>query len=156
VPFFVGGRNAWVEGIGEHLTPLALPAQQFAVVKPAASLPTAQIFGHPLLRRDTEPAILSGLLADDPELRCLALGYGRNDLQPPAEDRCPEVAQAARWLEARFGNSRMTGSGSAVFSRAGTVAPPEATFPVASLPPGWVGRTCRGLERHPLVDWASG
>ena len=154
VPFFVGGANAWVEGIGEKLTPLALPAQTFAVVKPAASIATAEIFGHPLLRRDTEPVILAGLLADDPGQCVLGAGYGRNDLQPPAEDRCPEVAQAARWLESRFGNSRMTGSGSAVFARAGASAPPEAAFPAASLPPGWVGRMCRGLERHPLADWA--
>ena len=25
VPFFIGGNNAWVEGIGERLTPLAVP-----------------------------------------------------------------------------------------------------------------------------------
>ena len=34
VPFFLGGRNAWVEGIGEQLTPIALPPARFAVVKP--------------------------------------------------------------------------------------------------------------------------
>jgi 4-diphosphocytidyl-2-C-methyl-D-erythritol kinase len=155
VPFFVGGSNAWVEGIGEKLTPLSLPPQWFAVIKPAAAIATLEIFEHPLLRRDTEAAILSGLLADDPELTGLSGGWGRNDLQPPAQDRCPEVAQAARWLEARFGNSRMTGSGSAVFSRAGAERPPEATFPAESLPPGWVGRMCRGLERHPLREWAT-
>src|SRR6218665_2078888 len=31
VPFFLGGENAWVEGIGEKLTPLALPRQWLAV-----------------------------------------------------------------------------------------------------------------------------
>ena len=25
VPFFLGGRNAWVEGVGEQLTPIVLP-----------------------------------------------------------------------------------------------------------------------------------
>jgi 4-diphosphocytidyl-2-C-methyl-D-erythritol kinase len=158
VPFFVGGRNAFVEGIGERLTPLALPRQWFAVVKPEASLPTAAIFGHPALRRDTEAVILAGFLDGDTGASALAsglaTGFGRNDLQPPAEDRCPEVAQAARWLEARFGNGRMTGSGSAVFARAGTGDQPVATFPAESLPPGWVGRMCRGLERHPLAEWA--
>jgi len=89
-------------------------------------------------------------------------GFGRNDLQPPAMARCSEVAQAARLLEARFGNSRMTGSGSAVFARvnaeegtgSGAESPPEATWP-ADLPPGWVGRMCRSLEQHPLAGWAS-
>ncbi len=84
-------------------------------------------------------------------------GHGRNDLQPPAEDRCPEVAQAASWLAARYGNSRMTGSGSAVFSRVGSVASPMATDPAAGfedLPAGWVGRMCRSLVQHPLAGWA--
>ena len=34
VPFFLRGRNAWVQGIGEQLTPLTLPAARFAVLKP--------------------------------------------------------------------------------------------------------------------------
>ena len=155
VPFFVGGRNAWVEGIGEQLTPVPVPRQWFAVVKPADGIETREIFSHPKMVRDTKSVILAGLLADDPELSGLSQGYGRNDLQPPAQDRCPEVAQAAGLLESVFGNSRMTGSGSAVFARAGTGSEPVATLEEAPLPKGWVSRMCRGLEVHPLVGWAS-
>jgi 4-diphosphocytidyl-2-C-methyl-D-erythritol kinase len=154
VPFFVGGQDAFVEGIGERMRPLALPRQWYAVVKPPAPLPTAQIFSHPALTRDTEAAIVEGSLDDACRQMGWASGYGRNDLQPVAESLCPEVAQAARWLEVRFGNSRMTGSGSAVFARAGTGDVPMAAFPAAELPPGWEGRMCRGLGRHPLADWA--
>lgn len=157
VPFFLAGRNAWVEGIGEQLTPLELPSRRFAVVKPAASIATQAIFNSPLLVRDTEAVILAGFLADV-GIDGLLRGFGRNDLQPPAEAQCNEVAQAARLLEARFGNSRMTGSGSAVFARAdelsGTERQPEATI-LPELPAGWVGRMCRSLEQHPLVGWAS-
>jgi 4-diphosphocytidyl-2-C-methyl-D-erythritol kinase len=152
VPFFLGGHNAWVEGIGEQLTPIELPAMWLSVVKPEAAIETRGIFTHPDLVRDTKPAILAGLLAENGIQQLLA-GFGRNDLQPPAEAQCPQVAQAARLLEARFGNSRMTGSGSAVFARAGTAAAPMATLP-ADLPPGWVGRMCRSLEVHPLRGWA--
>jgi 4-diphosphocytidyl-2-C-methyl-D-erythritol kinase len=160
VPFFLAGHNAWVEGIGERLTPLAIAPHRFAVLKPAASLPTQAIFTSPELVRNTEAAILAGFLADV-GIDGLMQGYGRNDLQPPAMARCDEVAQAARLLEARFGNSRMTGSGSAVFARvlaeeeavSGAAAPLEATWP-ADLPPGWVGRMCRSLEQHPLAGWA--
>ena len=158
VPFFVGGRNAFVEGIGERLTPIELPAQWFAVVKPAPAIATREIFEDPRLVRDTEAVILAGFLADDPEhgvsAARLAAGFGKNDLQPLAQTRCPEVAQAAGWLEARYGNSRMTGSGSAVFARAGTGDQPMATLPAGELPPGWVGRMCRGLDHHPLGAWA--
>ncbi|MDO9093849.1 MAG: 4-(cytidine 5'-diphospho)-2-C-methyl-D-erythritol kinase [Rubrivivax sp.] len=164
VPFFVQGHNAFVEGIGEKLRPMAWPEQHYAVVKPPAALPTREIFEHPALRRDTDPVIVAG----SPEeagrsgvpaswVQKFVDGYGRNDLQPPAEDRCPEVAQAARWLEARYGNSRMTGSGSAVFARVGAAGPSRATDAAAglqNLPPHWVGRMCRSLALHPLGGWA--
>jgi 4-diphosphocytidyl-2-C-methyl-D-erythritol kinase len=155
VPFFVGGHNAFVEGIGERLTPIEVPRQWFAVVKPAAGLATADVFTHPRLARDTPAVILSGFLADAAKPGFWGTAWGRNDLQPPAEDRCPEVAQAAGWLQRHFGNSRMTGSGSAVFARNGMDGQPLATWPVEDpLPPGWAGRMCRSLEQHPLADWA--
>ena len=157
VPFFLRGRNAFVEGIGEVLTPLPLPRLWLAVVKPAASLETRAIFDSPLLVRNIDAVILAGFLADvagTDNSTGILQGFGRNDLQPPAESLCDEVAQAARLLEARFGNSRMTGSGSAVFARAGTDARPAATMP-PELPAGWVGRMCRSLEQHPLAGWAS-
>jgi 4-diphosphocytidyl-2-C-methyl-D-erythritol kinase len=157
VPFFLGGRNAWVEGIGEQLTPLDLPPHGFAVVKPAASIATQSIFTSPLLVRDGNAAILAGFLAEV-GIDGLFAGYGRNDLQPPAQAICFEVAHAAQLLEARFGNSRMTGSGSAVFARTGRIdgtgSPPMATLP--ELPAGWTGRMCRSLQQHPLIGWAAG
>lgn len=154
VPFFIGGENAFVEGIGERLTPLSLPPLWLAVLKPVASLPTASIFAAEDLVRDTDPVILAGSLDDASCIADWVSGFGRNDLQPPAQRQCPEVAQAARWLEARFGNSRMTGSGSALFARAGMGDQPTATMPVQDLAPGWEGRMCRSLARHPLRDWA--
>ena len=158
VPVFVGGHNAFVEGIGEKLTPIEVPRQWFAVAKPAAGLATQDIFMHPALVRDTPAAILSGFIADAAKpgfwVSEWQASYGRNDLQPPAEDRCPEVAQAAEWLTQHFGNSRMTGSGSAVFARNGMADQPLATWPAESLPPGWAGRMCRSLTQHPLAGWA--
>ena len=132
VPFFIGGQNAFVEGIGEVLTPVAPPRQWFAVVKPVASLATQVVFTHPDLVRDTPAAILDGFLADASKPGFWREAYGRNDLQPPAENRCPEVAQAAVWLERHFGNSRMTGSGSAVFARNGMLDQALATWPAES------------------------
>jgi 4-diphosphocytidyl-2-C-methyl-D-erythritol kinase len=151
VPFFLGGHNAWVEGIGEQLTPLTLPRQWLAVVKPLAGIETRAIFASSLLARNTEAVIVAGFLVKA-GIDALANGFGRNDLQPIAEQQCTEVAQAAQLLQARFGNSRMTGSGSAVFARAGTQDSPMATLP-ADLPPGWVSRMCRSLDHHPLLGW---
>ncbi len=158
VPFFIGGRNAFVEGIGEQLTPLPVPQAWLAVLKPPQAIETGAIFGSPLLVRDTEAVILAGFLADTAGSMCrvrqmLEGGFGRNDLQPPAEAQCADVVTAGQILRRSFGNARMTGSGSAVFARAGTDAEPTAAMP-ADLPPGWVGRMCRSLEQHPLVGWA--
>ncbi len=163
VPFFIGGRNAFVEGVGERLTPIDVPVQRYAVLKPPPAIATPDIFGDPALVRNTEAVILLGSLdrsAQQPgregleivEAARLTQGFGRNDLQAPAQRRCPEVIQAARWLEDRFGNSRMTGSGSAVFARVGTDDASMATWP-GPLAPGWEGRMCRGLPAHPLVHW---
>ena len=156
VPFFLGGHNAFVEGIGERLTPVPVPRQWLAVLKPAASIETRAIFASALLARSAEAAILESLSGNADGSNAdgiLAPGFGRNDLQPAAQAECVEVAQAAKALFAVFGNSRMTGSGSAVFARAGT-----AEGPVEALPPGfpsaWTGRMCRSLAVHPLVGWA--
>jgi 4-diphosphocytidyl-2-C-methyl-D-erythritol kinase len=179
VPFFIGGGHAFVEGIGERLTPMSIEPQWFAVVKPPAAIGTAQIFASPALKRDTEAVILPGSLAEAKSLSRILDGavdeslFGmpdagadpavggaensaqwRNDLQPVAEAIGPDVLAASHWLRSRFGNSRMSGSGSAVFARAGMHDQPVATFGPSDLPPGWVGRMCRSLPGHPLAAWA--
>jgi 4-diphosphocytidyl-2-C-methyl-D-erythritol kinase len=144
VPFFLFGRNAWVEGIGERLTPLELPPARFAVAKPAEGLGTAQIFGDPQLNRTSEAAIISGFAANP-------YGFGRNDLQPVAQRLCPGVTQALEWLGSQGLSARMTGSGSAVFAKW-----PEsgAGLALQGAPEGWQVRICGNMEAHPLAGWA--
>lgn len=149
VPFFLGGRNAWVEGVGELLTPVELPAARFAVLKPPQGLETARIFSAPDLQRATAPAILSGFAANDAER---IFGFGRNDLQPVAERLCPPVREGLDWLAAQglsSDSARMTGSGSAVFAQ----MPPQG-MQLADPPPGWQLRQCGNLAVHPLAGWA--
>jgi 4-diphosphocytidyl-2-C-methyl-D-erythritol kinase len=141
VPFFLGGRNAWAEGIGEDLQPLDLPPARFAVVKPAEGLATASIFGDAQLKRDTQAAIISGFAANP-------WGFGHNDLQAVAQRLCPGVTQALQWLESQGLAGRMTGSGSAVFAK---IADDRALL---EAPRGWQVRICGNLEAHPLLGWA--
>ena len=143
VPFFLGGHNAWVEGIGEKLTPIALPGGRFLVVKPPQGLDTKLIFSDPALKRDSETAIISGFIAD-------AFGFGRNDLQSVAERLCPGVTQALEWLALRGLKGRMTGSGSAVF------APVLQHIDAGVAPNAFQVRLCSNLDVHPLVGWATG
>lgn len=142
VPFFLGGHNAWVEGIGETLTPLNIPPARFVVLKPSAGLETAKIFRSPELQRATETATMP-VFAVDP------FGFGRNDLQPVAQALCPEVDQALQWL-ASFGLSpRMTGSGSAVFAQL-----PDGVL-IDSAPHHWQMRICSNMAVHPQAGWAA-
>ena len=161
VPFFIGGRNAIVEGIGERLTPAPVPEQWLAVVKPPAGIETRAIFASPLLVRQPQAAILESFAVnakDRAKQKVLEAGFGTNDLQAAAEAECAQVVQAASILHQQFGNSRMTGSGSAVFARAGTGPEPSALLfdeEMSAIAPGWVGRMCRSLSVHPLVGWAA-
>lgn len=146
VPFFLGGHNAWVEGIGEQITPLKLPSARFVVAKPDAGLETRLIFSDPELKRDSETAIISGFAAD-------AYGnifeYGRNDLQAVAQKLCPGVTQALEWLESQGLSGRMTGSGSAVFAQL------LHGIDLESAPDALQVRLCSNLDVHPLVGWAT-
>lgn len=141
VPFFVFGQSAFAEGVGEDLLPLALPAAWYLVVEPPVSVPTAEIFSDQGLTRNTEiirmptfPAAGNGQI-------------GRNDLEPVACKRYPQVAVALEWL-AKFGEARMSGSGACVFAGFGSENEAKSAF--ANVPSGWKAWVARGLDEHPL------
>ena len=142
VPFFLSGRHGWVEGIGEKITPLELPHAQFVVVKPEAGLDTKLIFSDPTLKRDSEPAIISGFAAN-------TLTFGQNDLQAVAQKLCPGVNQALLWLATQGLNGRMTGSGSAVFAHL------LNAIDLQHAPVAMQVRVCSSLDAHPLLGWAN-
>ena len=149
VPFFLCGHHAWVEGIGEQITPLTganrLPPSRFVVVKPASGLPTPAIFSAPDLKRDSEAATMRGFAAN-------TYGFGQNDLQPVAQRLCPDVTSALQWLGAHQLQARMTGSGSAVFAQ--LLEGQDLTAMQEHIPAGWQVRQCSNLDVHPLAGWA--
>ena len=144
VPFFLGSGHAWVEGIGEQLTPIQLPPAYFLVLKPPVGLSTPAIFGAPELKRDTQTATMRGFAAND---NGRVYGFGRNDLQPVAEKLCAPLVQSLDWLATQGLQGRMTGSGSAVFAQ----VLQDSMIPAA--PSGWVVKKCKNLGTHPLTGW---
>jgi 4-diphosphocytidyl-2-C-methyl-D-erythritol kinase len=142
VPVFIFGRNAFAEGVGEALQPVALPPLWYVVLEPPVQIPTAAIFAAPELKRDSAPMQASDWKP----------GVGMNDLQTVAVSRFPVVAEYLRWLAA-FGEARMTGSGACVFS--GFAQQESAAAVVAKLPAGMHGRVAAGLDGHPLLDLAN-
>ncbi len=144
VPFFLSGGHAWVEGVGEKITPMSLPAARFVVVKPAVGLPTDTIFRSPGLKRDTGTATIRGFAAN---ANGSVYEFGHNDLQPVAQALCPQVGQSLDWLSMQHLQGRMTGSGSAVFAH----MPHE--MELAGAPGDWQVRKCSNLDAHPLAGW---
>ena len=156
VPFFLFGGNAWVEGVGEQMTPIDLPAADFLVVKPPLGVSTPSIFKSPALKRDTETATILGFAANDNlEDRREIFGFGHNDLQPVAQEFCPQISQSLDWLASRQLKGRMTGSGSAVFAHLqhDVNGIDDAIVDIASHPDGFKIRKCSNLQAHPLVGW---
>lgn len=139
VPIFVRGHSAWVEGIGELLTPYDFPEHVYLVLKPRTGVSTAAVFQDPELTRDSPVTTISDFLA----------GGGHNDCAPVVRKRNSEIAEALDWL-AEFGDARLTGTGACVF-----VAMPDhatATRAAARVPAHWTGYVVRALNRSPLLD----
>ena len=141
VPFFVGGENAIVRGIGEHLSPVTLPPCWLALAFPRAQVRTADIFAAPELTRSTRSA----------KIDVFSVSYGRNDLAAVTCARFPEVASVIAALSRAAPQVRMTGSGGCVFAACATQR--EARDALALLPPGVDGHLARTLARHPLADF---
>ena len=143
VPFFIHGRNAFVEGVGERLQALNLPPAWYLVVAPPASVPTAEIFAAPNLTRDTKAIKMADFSAG------WGAGglFGRNDLEAVVCERYPAVARALAWLR-QHAEARMTGSGACVF--APFAAEQDARAVLARMPEGMTGWVAQGLDEHPL------
>lgn len=119
VPIFIFGQDAIAMGIGEELTAIDLPEQQYLVLTPDAHVNTAKLFAHPKLQRDIAPLSiqtiqnqLNGYVQD------LSSPY-QNVFTPVVTSLAPAVDEAIRYLQGlesqALGTARMTGSGSAVF-----------------------------------------
>ncbi len=141
VPFFLFGRNAFVEGIGEIMTPVETGERWFAVLHPQVHVPTPAIFRDPGLTRNT-PAI---------KVRDLATAATRNDLEPVACRQHPLIAESIAWLN-QFAPARMTGSGSCVFAR--FASQDETNRVIFRLPDFWHGFAASAMNQHPLLGFA--
>lgn len=138
VPFFLFGRNALGEGIGEALVALEIPPAWYLVIESQVPVSTREIFGDPALTRDTKP------LKIPPFFR----GLGHNDLEPVVAARYPDVAVRLGWLRQRCPQARMTGSGACVFAEFELES--EARALHSQLPEAFKGFVARGLDRHPF------
>ncbi len=169
VPFFIAGQNAFVEGIGEIVTPIELAPAHYAVIHPGVSVPTALIFGAAELTRDSEAIKISDFSksgsAGSDFAEAAAHGAApcgqppefRNDLEVVACSRFDAVREALAWLSREWrgalGRARMSGSGACVIRTFASDA--DAARCVAQAPATWSGWSVQSLAVHPHRDLAA-
>jgi len=119
VPIFIFGQDAIAMGIGEKLTAINLPDQQYLVLTPEAHVNTAKLFAHPKLQRNIAPLSIDTIKNQSNDyVQHLNTSY-HNVFTPVVASLAPAVAEALSYLQGLetqvLGTARMTGSGSAVF-----------------------------------------
>lgn len=138
IPVFIHGQSAWAEGVGEDLSPVALPERWYVVLTPPCLVSTGAIFGHSQLTRDT-PAIRIP--------RFPAAGL-YNDCEKVACQLYPEIRAALDWLAGETGSASMTGTGASIFAAFDHHREAEAVL--ARKPPALQGFVAQGINDSPV------
>lgn len=149
VPFFLFGRSALAEGVGELLTPAVVPSWWYVVLTPPVHVPTPFVFQHPELTRNTPHVKIADFSGN-------ALRSVHNDLQSVVLKAFPVVSQHLNALmdasERSLFGARMTGSGAAVFAAfIDEKAAHSALRQVQRAQPEITGFIAKGLDQHPLT-----
>lgn len=149
VPFFIFGKNAWAEGIGEQLTEINLRDSYYVVLNPNVHVSTAQIFANKQLTKNTNPKTMSDF-SGMAKLTASNLNAGFiNDLEKIVCSEYPAVLHCLNWLR-QFGDARMSGSGASVFLE---VANEKTAIEICNQKPENVqGFVAKGLNQHPLIN----
>ncbi len=137
VPFFFAEAPAWVEGIGEKVSPVAFDEVLWlVVVHPGVILSTAAVFSRSTIGLTTPSPVHT---ITQFNFRGILDGL-RNDLAQAASQLAPEIALGEKLLiEAHAEATLMTGSGSAVFGLFGS--PEEAE------------KACDEIKRRVPASW---
>ena len=140
VPFFVEGRTAWAEGIGERLQPLELPEQWFVILVPPIQVSTAKIFSDERLTRDTPTIKIHQLFSNAVTTR--------NDCEPLVRERYPLIAEGLNWLN-QYGRARLTGTGSCCFLNCENMLVAQEIL--RKIPKSFHGFVAKGLNYSPSL-----
>lgn len=146
VPVFIHGHTAWAEGTGELLTPVDVPDAWFLVLTPPCHVPTARIFSHQELTRDSSPIKIRAFLA----------GQTQNDCEALVRKLYPQVGHVLDWLSG-YSQARMTGTGASVFAKFANKQEAESVLLLAtsSTDAGMAnvkGFVARGVNRSAVLD----
>ena len=136
VPVCLRPAPARMGGVGEVLGPApALPPFGAVLVNPGAAVSTPAVFRARTVPFSPVAALPGGW--GDAAAMARDLAALRNDLEAPAMELCPVIADVLAWLRGQPGCllARMSGSGATCF---GLFAPgPAAEATARRVPPGW-------------------
>lgn len=156
VPFFIGGKSALVEGIGEILKPFDLNPLWFVLINPGFSISTPEVFTHPKLNRNFRVMDSDALEKARVEINAGRF-YGSNYLESAAFEIRPELAKFIDFAKPL--QLRMSGSGSSIFSMHKSFDDAETAYSdlLAKLDQqkdirSYECGVYKSYERHPIFD----
>ena len=143
VPVCLAGQSCRMAGIGDQISPIALPPAHLVLVNPGVGLSTAAVFGA-LLRRDNPPLPPAAPMPDAVALAAY-LCHCRNDLEAPALSIVPQIGAVLAALQGQKGCllARMSGSGATCFGLFASASAAEAAATALRAQSGawWVQAT---------------
>ena len=143
IPFFINGKNSWVEGVGEILYDIKIPNFSYILVVPNLSINTKMIFNGFELTNSVIPLkIASSYKAADHDLI-------ENDLQDTVIRKYKKMTALLDWMKT-FGNAKMSGSGSSIFIKAKNLNMAKSIK--KNLPSNTNFFIVKGLSVHPFYS----
>jgi 4-diphosphocytidyl-2-C-methyl-D-erythritol kinase len=139
VPIFVHGHSAWAEGIGEKITPMALPEAAYLLVDSGVHVPTVKLFQSLELTRNAAPVTIADFVSGT------VLG---NAFEPVLRAREPIVDRLLDNLS-KLGPASLTGTGGGCFARFKNLADAQAAR--QHLPSGLKAWVANGVNSSPLL-----
>ena len=114
VPFFINGINAWVEGIGEKLSPISIDENEYLLFIPNIHISTQSIFKDFKLTKKSIPLKIATSIND------VAQDQMHNDLHDTILENYPKLRELFNWLK-EYGEPKITGTGSTLFMKSNNV-----------------------------------
>ncbi len=157
IPVCIESRPAFVAGVGEVLTQTPrLPDLWAVLVNSGTPVPTGKVF------KGLDPDALTGVSGPmvpdeafgEPRAFVDALAATRNDLEPPALNVAPDIAEVLTVIGGQAGclMARMSGSGGTCFGLFAREAHAEAAArTILAERPGWWARAGALLQAAPAI-----
>ena len=115
VPFFIYGKNAWAEGVGERFQPVILPKKTYVLITPDVNVQTSKVFASKQLTKNTNPKTMLDFSEAVKSSTLYTSDCFSNTLEDVVRKKYSEVDICLKAV-AKIAAPRMSGSGGTVFA----------------------------------------